>query len=182
MKKLTNYAVVSAAVLTMLVACGGGGGDSTPTAAPTANPFTALAGIYKTGCIVNTSTKSRIDTLTIEAVTGSDKAAVRVQEIEYSDATCTNVSLDATASGDAVALASTKTIAGSGKTGVASVAEFTYTALKLSKGSITASLPAFGTKGKGGYLIEGNKMYILTGGLEADGLPKSFSTTTLTKQ
>ena len=49
MKKLTIYTVVSAAVLTMLVACGGGSNsDTAPVANATAGSFTADVGTYKT--------------------------------------------------------------------------------------------------------------------------------------
>jgi hypothetical protein len=187
--KLYQFAFLSlsAAILT---ACGGGGGgsDSAPSSSAAPPSYSYLdAGTYSSGCFVRTinpgSISAEINTFTI----GSDRSvSVNTQQFTApsgSTAPCaiTGLVKDLTLNGKGNLLAGKKGIT-TGKTGSAELAEFTFEGFKLSKGSLTGSLPAFGTKTKAGFLVEGNKLYVLSGPREADGFPKSFSQIVYTKQ
>ena len=203
MKKFTTYAVVSAAALAMLAACGGGGGgESTPAVSTVANAFAAEAGVYKTICNIRSiyqgpnvprKIESDIAILTITAPSGSDKATVSAQGLTYSGSDCVTASAkieDFTIFGTAVQLAGSKVITGvsgakpgTDKSGTVKLGEVTYSGITLSLGSFgNVTLPVPGTKAKFGYLIEGSKVYVLSGSPAADGLPTSFSSTVLIKQ
>ena len=190
MKKLIVLGVVATSVL---VACGGGGGGgSTPAAGVTAaNPFAADAGTYRFDCkVVGTSSTPEYSTVivVVEAPSGSDKANVTIQNQDFIDANCaTAPTLDITVRGDLSALAATKTITGVGseKSGTVKTAEFAYSGITFTKtpvGGFGGTLPLPGTKAKVGYLIEGNKVFGLSGSRALDGLPTSFSKNFLIKQ
>ena len=68
------------------------------------------------------------------------------------------------------------------KSGTVKVVEFKYTGLQLAIGNLEFPVPTAGATAKVGYLIEGNKIYALTGSRAADGLSDEFSSTVLTKQ
>ena len=190
MKKLIFLGAVAAAAL---VACGGGGGGSsiTPAAgASGANPFAADAGTYKFDCKVIGAVTIPVYSnviVVVEAPNGSDTAKVTVQSQDFDDATCTTaLTTDITVRGDLRPLAETKVISGANgaKSGTAKTAEFTLTTITLTlpNGLTLGDFPAFGTKAKVGYLIEGNKVFGLSGSRASDGLPTSFSKNFLTKQ
>ena len=191
MKKLIVLGAVATAVL---VACGGGGNDGSGTPAVGAsvtNPFAADVGTYISNCSVlnagqpfATSDRSR---LIVEAPIGSDKAKVTVQSQEFSGETCgpaTALTEDITVRGDVSALPGSKTIIGAvgEKSGTVKTAEFAFTGLTLSMGPLGFPIPTMGTKAKVGYLVEGNKIYGLSGSRAPDGLPPSFSKNFYTKQ
>ena len=196
MKKLIVLGTVATAVL---VACGGGGGGtgSTPLAGVTAaNPFAAEAGTYVSNCsALNTIplitgvsiATSEFSVLIVEAPIGSDKAKVTVQIQEFTGATCGPASAktdDVTVRGDVSALPGTKTITGAvgEKSGTVKTAEVAFTGLTLSMGTLGFPIPTMGTKAKVGYLVEGNKIYGLSGSRAPDGLPSSFSKNFYAKQ
>ena len=191
MKKLTIYTVVSAAVLTMLVACGGGSNsDTAPVANATAGSFTADVGTYKTACLsddpgATPPTYSNI-VMIIDAPTAPDKTTGSAQYQVFTSNTCAvnTKTDDLTVRGNLTALGATKTIpvSGAAKAGIAKTANFAYTGFTLSKGSLSGGLPIIGATAKVGYLIEGSKLYVLSGSSAADGLPTSFSSGVLTKQ
>jgi hypothetical protein len=191
--KFLKLALLPVVAVTLL-ACGGGG-SSTP-AASSDQSLAAYVGTYKTGCdLVNTGdpTLNHADLGTV-VINADGSIAVSSQSFDTPKPATTSgnycassatVTEDITVSGTAVLLPGTKTInapVSTLKSGVVKTAEFTYTAIKISKGSIGGTLPAFGTKGKAGFLVEGNKVYVLSGTRDADGLPGSFSNTVLTKQ
>jgi hypothetical protein len=184
MKKIVLVAALSATAV--LYACGGGGGSDTPTPAGGAtNPFTAMVGTYSTGCGPDGATGSDITIVTISAPVGADKATISAQSKSFTGSTtCADAAkdFDLTVNGELTALAATKTITGSGKTGKANTVAFKYSGLKLSGGSLNMPIPAAGTTSTGGYLLEGNKLYVLSGSRGADGLPDSFSSGVYVKQ
>ena len=192
MKKLIVLGAVTTAVL---VACGGGGSDSgvtAPAGPNVANAFAGDAGIYRFNCqVIGTVTIPVYSNVIVmvDAPTGSEKAKVTVQSQDFDDAACaTAPTFDITVRGDLSALAETKTISGinGAKSGTAKTAEFTLTTITLTlpNGLTLADFPAFGTKAKVGYLIEGNKVYGLSGSNinSPDRLPTSFSKNFLIKQ
>jgi hypothetical protein len=184
--KVRKLSVVFALSM-LLAACGGGGGDGSAPAA-TANAFDSMIGTYTTGCVVLGTQQSRQFTLTISNPVGADKVSGTATSKDYfSNNSCDENALDKSfsVSGEATALAATKNIAGSlfePKTGMAKTAEFTFSALTISKGTFNGTIPIPGTKTPIGYLLEGNKLYVLSGSREADGLPATFSKKVLTKQ
>ena len=190
MKKLIFLGAVAAAAL---VACGGGGSSIVPTAGTSvANPFAADAGTYKFDCkVIGTVTIPVYSNVivVVEAPNGSDTAKVTVQSQDFDDATCTTaLTSDITVRGDLRPLTETKVISGANgaKSGTAKTAEFTLTTITLTlpNGLTLGDFPAFGTKAKVGYLIEGNKIFGLSGSNAntPDRLPTSFSKNFLTKQ
>jgi hypothetical protein len=180
MKLNSLFALV--AMTATLASCGGGGGDSTPAPAPApTTDLSAYAGTYISGCTVDGVVDSLSATVTVSA---NGDSSARFQTYTGLGCNSTALKLDITAKGTTTLLTGTKTIPvplGRGKSGTAKTAEFTLNALTLSKGSL-GSIPMLGAKAKIGFLIEGNKVYILSGPSEADGLPSLFSATTLTKQ
>jgi FlaG/FlaF family flagellin (archaellin) len=180
MKLSSLFALV--AMTATLAACGGGGGDSAPAPAPApAADLSAYAGTYTSGCTVDSVVDSLLATVTVSA---NGDSSARIQTYTGLGCNSTALNFDIAAKGTTMLLAGTKTITTStprGKSGTAKTAEFTLNAVTLGKGSL-GSLPMLGTKAKIGFLIEGSKVYVLSGTSEPDGLPSSFSTTTLTKQ
>ena len=194
--KLSYFAFLAVATAA-LTACGGGGGGGSTTP-PTASDqsLAAYVGTYKTTCdLFNTGDPSfNHAELGILVVNADGNATISSQSFDtpkpattsgnYCAASAT-ITEDITVSGTVALLPGTKTITApvsTLKSGTVKTAEFTYTALKISKGSISGTLPAFGSKAKAGFLVEGNKVYVLSGTRDADGLPGSFSKTVLTKQ
>jgi hypothetical protein len=183
---------LATALAATLTACGGGGGDALPASVGSAASLATYVGTYKTGCItqfVNSAT-GNVDSFISTIVISAD-GNVSIKQEEYispvnTTAHCasTFLDVDATVIGTVLMLGTTKNItsATSTKTGIAQLAQFTYTGLNFSKGTLTATLPAFGTKGNAGFLLEGNQVYVLRGSRKADGFPDGFSTTVLTKQ
>ena len=187
MKKLI---VLGAAATAVLVACSGGG--STPTVvANVANPFAADAGTYKSNCSVLNAGQpfatSESIVAILDAPVGSDMAKVTVQSQLFTGETCgpaTAKTDDITVRGDLSSLTGTKVIAGAvgEKSGAVKTVEFAFTGLTLSMGSFNFPTPTLGAKAKAGYLIEGNRIYFLSGARAPDGLSPSFSNNFLTKQ
>ncbi len=202
--------MVVSLVSTLLMACGGGGAGGAASVSPTgstpvANAFDTVLGTYSTGCYSETSntytynppavpvvsgtvTTSFFETLVLKNAAGTDKATLIYSNKEYANnGTCSAAALDfeATVEAQLTSLGTTKAITGSiygPKSGVAKIVEARYDAITLAKGVLGGGLPAFGTKGKGGYLIEGDKLYLLKGARQADGVPSVFAKTVLTKQ
>jgi hypothetical protein len=196
----------------LLIACGGGGGGGSVGSAsgatgpaPVANAFDSVLGTYSTGCysetyntytysppaspvVSGTVTTSYFKTIVLKNVTGADKATVVYSAKEYANnGTCaaTALDFDVTVEAQLTSLGTTKAITGSiygPKSGVAKIVEARYDSISLAKGILSGGLPAFGTKGKGGYLIEGDKLYLLKGARQADGVQSVFAKTVLTKQ
>jgi hypothetical protein len=193
--KLIQFAFLSLSAA-VLAACGGGGGGNSPAPSSTAEPIQPLAmvaGTYSLGCTLDfTDTVNGTTERSIQNIVVNSDGSVSYRLLSYlaplaSTTPCatSNLDIDATFIGEAILLNSTKTIASTGsgtKTGVAQIAEFKFTGLKLTKGSIGGSIPTFGTKTKVGFLIEGSKLFVLRGSRKSDGLPESFSTTVFNKQ
>jgi hypothetical protein len=121
----------------------------------------------------------------ISAPVGANKATISIQNKTFTGSTtCADAAKKSGViiNGELTALAATKAITGIGKTGKANIVEFKYSGLKLSSGVLDVPLPAAGATSTGGYLLEGNKLYALSGTREADGLPDSFSSTFYVKQ
>lgn len=182
------FVLLATALTASLTACGGGGGGSS-TNVSTAS-LAPYIGTYKTGCNIAVANNGNVES-SISTITISADGNVSIKQEEYispvniaSHCASTFLDIDATITGTALMLGTTKTItsATSTKTGIAQLAQFTYTGLKLTKGTLVASLPAFGTIGNTGFLLEGSQVYVLSGSRKADGYPDSFSTTVLTKQ
>lgn len=189
-----SYLTFLTVTTAFLSACGGGGGSGSDSLVPANTDTTAnlakYVGVYKTGCTTQFIANGDIDSFvnTVE-ILADGNVKIRQEEfrapLNISDPCApTFMDLDVTVVGTALLPGTTKNItsATSTKTGTARLAEFTYTGFKLSRGSIGISIPTFGTKGNAGFLVEGNKVYVLRGSRKADGLPDSFSTTVLIKQ
>lgn len=187
---MLKFVLATAVASVVLVACGGGGGDS-PASAGTGggpadpNAFDAALGTYKSGCIprqYNSNNSSQDTTVAVSAPEGTNKAKVVITQKYYDNSTsCTGAPDEAfVGTGQITSAAVTKTITSGAKTGVASTAEFKYESVTISAG--TFSVPSLGAVAKIGYLIEGGKLYPLSGKREADGLPSTFSSIVLTKQ
>lgn len=193
--KISYFAFLAVATAA-LTACGGGGGGSSATPVIADQSLAAYVGTYKTNCDLDNTGDPKLNhadlgTLVINAdgsITINSQSFDTPKPATTSGNFCgasATVTEDITVSGTIALLPGTKTITApvpTLKSGVVKTAELTYTALKISKGSISGTLPAFGSKGKAGFLVEGNKVYVLSGTRDADGLPGSFSKTVLTKQ
>lgn len=148
-----------------------------------------MVGTYSNGCIPDVlNNSSDLGTIVLSNPNGADKITMTVTAKSYTGSTtcaAATITDDITVGGQLTDLKGTKTITalpGYPKTGVAKTVEFRYDSLTLTKGSIIGTLPVFGATGKGGYLIEGNKLYVLSGSPQSDGFPNSFSLSTATKQ
>lgn len=166
---------ISAAIfLATLSGCGGGGGDAGSSGNDN-NVFRSLAGTYAVAC--KSTTIGEDGSVTIDGLSGSDRAQVSVNWRQYSQPSCASSTLvaDATAKGEIRSLGKTKTYTHLGQTVTAQVVEFTYTALTISKGSYSGSLPTFGTTTQMAYLLDGNKLYLSRGSRDADGVGTNLS-------
>jgi hypothetical protein len=179
----------------VLVACGGGG--ATTSTGPTVNPFTNLAGTYKYGCVIDAPAslpffpgKSLKATLTVTAVVGQQSANTAAQLQEFDGTTCNAASatFDITARGDASMLTQTKTYAATAFSagGTAQVAQFTYSGLTFSKGTLAdlglTSLPMAGANTKVAFFLQSNVLNFAAGSRGTDGLGLYISSRQLTKQ
>jgi hypothetical protein len=182
---------VSITIAASLTACGGGGGGDAPAPAPANTSFSSYSGTYITNCYpyAKGSRDAYLETVTITA-----SGEVTAQSRRFSSttsataATCTDaaatVTFDLSVKGTAVLQAVTKSITAktpTEKSGTAATAEFTLKSLTLGKGSLD-NIPLPNATSKVGFLLEGNKLYVLSGTREADGLADGFSRTVLTKQ
>jgi hypothetical protein len=188
-----NTLLLAVLASTTLVACGGGDDSGTMPVVQTANSFESSAGTYSSGCMAGFSGSSESFVLVVTPTPGADKASVSFQAKRYNTADCTtSVRTDFTGLGEITPLNQTKAITASktivagkmvdSKSGTVKVVEFKYTGLQLAMGNLAFPLPTAGATAKVGYLIEGNKIYALTGSRAADGLSNDFSSTVLTKQ
>ncbi len=193
--KFHKFAFLAVAAATLVACGGGGGGGSAPAATtPVANAFDATVGTYSTGCLKEivgygvgfTPIYGSVRGTVVVSDPVGDKAAtisVRSEEFNTSDSCdAAKINEDITIKGQVTDLGTTKTVSNSTRTITAKVVEFRYDSLKISMGSLTGTLPTLGTKGKGGYAIEGNKAYVLKGTRGADGVQSELSTVVLTKQ
>lgn len=151
------------------------------------NPFASRTGVYTYTCKGMDETSY---TLTISDPRGGDTASVTIDGVEYQSsaagADCNpktgTVVFQAKIEGTIKALSATKKVSLNGNMVDVQTAEFTYDAVSVKKGKLDAGMPAFGTKTRVGYLVDGNRLYFLSGSREADGLPGRFSAKWLTKQ
>ena len=180
------------------VAACGGGNEPVSTPAPgdtSANVFASLAGSYASGCVVyqaasgpSSASSSEESSATVSNLAGTDKATVSLRNKFYSGSeNCAPATLDTdvTIGGQVTHRAATKVVSGTvanPKSGTAQIGEFRYDSLTLSKGSLNIALPTFGTTAQVAYLVEGSKVFVISGSRSPDGLGSRFSNTVMTRQ
>lgn len=198
---------VACAVTLFLTACGGGGGGASdgaeaseagaPSAAAPAGDaaFSTLVGNYTVACSGKTTadgTQSSEGTLVVTGPDETGRTQAQVHLLRYASAAgdargaqCdpATLSFDATVSGTLRDLGSTKSVLGAdGKRYPVKLVEFTFSGLRLSKGSWTGSLPGPDVTVRLGYRLSGGQLQTTFGPREADGVPARLHARSAVKQ
>ncbi|MFN6997192.1 MAG: hypothetical protein ACK4PH_23600 [Aquincola tertiaricarbonis] len=176
----------------LLTACGGGGGEDDGTDAASSGDATAtnglapLLGSYAVACESITQPsgepahESSQGSLVISATDDPGLAAVVIHAQAYegasgddSGARCdpSKLVLDLRISGHIRDLGRRKAIrAADNSTVNAKVVEFTYTGLRLSKGSFSGQLPSLNVTTQVAYVLDNGNLRLSSGPREADGV------------
>lgn len=185
------------AVPLLLSACGGGGSSTSASTDGSANADAMAAPLveYASGCVPNAfRNKSESFTLKVSPSLGSGPANFTFTGKGYLQADCAdgNVITDITVRGVATPTGATKVITpaaalaavesdGLNKSGTATLVNAAISGVTFAKWS--SSIPSNLSSAKVGYLLEGNRIYVLIDATnQSDGVGAYFSPVTLVKQ
>lgn len=203
-KSIVSLAAM-AALSTLLSACGGGGSSSDGTDSVTSGPnaFKDMQVTYAVACkgwqettytagvgVTPSANVSDQGSVAITALVGTDRANVTVHATAYKSAPndpagskCDPAALteDITVTGQIRDLGTTKLYAApngpAGAKVTAKVVEFTYYGFTMAKGVLSGvDIPTPNMTTQVAYLIDGDKLYLGSGGRGADGLALHLAT------
>lgn len=173
--------------LLLLSACGGGGGSDDAPAQAADTGLAAVLGTYAVPCEGSTSTTGSMSSQGKLSINASSNASAPTLDIHYqayasapgdtAGSRCESAALvwDLILSGHirdmdkrkAIRLADNSTVS-------AKVVEFTYTGLRLSKGSFSGQFPTPNTTTQVAYLLDNGNLRLTSGPREADGVAAKF--------